>query len=243
MEKGSWRGYIQHTTEPKPHCLLLACLSEFAWDRWETFHLSGQPWRHVFQSWLNRVVHFHWCGYNRGSKKLRISDAACKKILIWYLVFAESRIAVVLSVQTKSGKGFKDNLEKREAPKWRNRKASPYCRDIVSLNPSVAGSQGSKIGCALRVGGMAYSPSPVNHSDTTQSFQWVHLCERGQIALSSACVTSPHYAAWAAVRKNSRVSDRQVLVFTLSYDRRALTGGRHLTQTKTWGRKRGFWGL
>lgn len=35
---------------------------------------------------------------------------------------------------------------------------------------SMAGTQGRKIGPSLKVGGMAYSLSPVKHSDTSQSY-------------------------------------------------------------------------
>lgn len=51
---------------------------------------------------------------------------------------------------------------------------------------SVSGSQGSKIGCALRMGGMAYTLSPVNHGDTSESQGSVTPCmpkREGQVEL------------------------------------------------------------
>lgn len=43
--------------------------------------------------------------------------------------------------------------------------------------------------------GWDYFVFPVNHSNIL----WGHVCRRGQIAVSSECVTLPHDAAWAAV--------------------------------------------
>lgn len=105
---------------------------------------------------------------NRGSIKLRISDAAWKNNPD--VVFAESEIAILLSVQTKSGKIFKDNS-------YRGFFALSVVISRVWIEttpqPSVAGSRGSKVARALREGGSAYSLSPVNHSDSSHSWPFV----------------------------------------------------------------------
>lgn len=53
--------------------------------------------------------------------------------------------------------------------------------------PSVAGNPESKIGCCRRVGGMLYSFTPVNHSDTGQS--WVSVSSRMQKRTNSSFLT------------------------------------------------------
>lgn len=72
---------------------------------------------------------------NRGSKKLKISDAAWKKnLLTWYL--QNSGLQFCYPLRPSQEKGLK--MIHIKVPKWRNRKASPYHHDILSFNPDDA---------------------------------------------------------------------------------------------------------
>lgn len=81
------------------------------------------------------------------------------------------------------------------APEWGKRQAFAivrgwWVRILTMKQPSVAGSQGSKIGCDLYLRGIAYSLSlSVTGTLDNRGHLWAHVCRRRLIALSSECIT------------------------------------------------------